>query len=182
MAKDDDDFKFPDEIEEKSKGKPGDDIEVSYEEDDGDIKIEIEDDTPPEDRHVQPLTDEVKDDLEKADESKDYSHNVKTKFKQYKKAWHDERRAKESAYREQQEALQIAQNNIDTKALINSIFAYSPKKNKAKLIAEYSTLYPETNSASASGKSKGCRFVSASIDTQNITNIGNKGTINQMFF
>jgi len=73
-------------------------------------------------------------------------------------------------------------NNVDTKALIKSIFAYSPKKNKAKVIAEYSTLYPETNSASASGKSKGCRFVSASIDTQNIINIGNKGTINQMFF
>ncbi len=73
-------------------------------------------------------------------------------------------------------------NNVDTRALIKSIFAYSPKKNKAKVIAEYSTLYPETNSASASGKSKGCRFVSASIDTQNIINIGNKGTINQTFF
>lgn len=73
-------------------------------------------------------------------------------------------------------------NNIDTKALIKSIFAYSPKKNKAKVIAEYSTLYPETSSASASGKSNGCRFVSASIDTQNRTNIGNKGIINQMFF
>ena len=46
-------------------------------------------------------------------------------------------------------------NNMETKALIKSIFAYSPKKNKAKVIAEYSTLYPETNSASASGKSKG---------------------------
>jgi len=77
---------------------------------------------------------------------------------------------------------QPPRNRIETKALIRSILAYSPKKNKAKVIAEYSTLYPETNSASASGKSKGCRFVSASIETQNIINIGNKGTINQTLF
>jgi len=35
---------------------------------------------------------------------------------------------------------QPPKNNIETKALIKSIFAYSPKKNKAKVIAEYSTL------------------------------------------
>jgi hypothetical protein len=135
MAKDDDDFKFPDEIDEKSKGKPDDDLEISYEEDDGDIKIEIEDDTPPEDRHVQPLTDEVKDDLEKADESKDYSHNVKTKFKQYKKAWHDERRAKESAYREQQEALQIAQNILEENKKLKGML----QKGETELIDNYKT-------------------------------------------
>jgi len=50
---------------------------------------------------------------------------------------------------------QPPKNKIETKALIKSILAYSPRKNKAKVIAEYSTLYPETNSASASGKSKG---------------------------
>jgi hypothetical protein len=53
---------------------------------------------------------------------------------------------------------------------------YSPRKNKAKPIAEYSTLYPETSSASASGKSKGCRFVSAKAEIKNIINIGNRGT------
>jgi len=50
---------------------------------------------------------------------------------------------------------QPPKNKIETKALIKSILAYSPRKNKGKVIAEYSTLYPETNSASASGKSKG---------------------------
>jgi len=77
---------------------------------------------------------------------------------------------------------QPPKNSVDTKALIKSILAYSPRKNKAKVIAEYSTLYPETSSASASGKSNGWRFVSASIDTQKIINIGNKGTTNQIFF
>ena len=50
-------------------------------------------------------------------------------------------------------------NRIEIKELINNILAYSPKKNNANVIAEYSTLYPDTNSASASGKSKGCRLV-----------------------
>jgi len=44
---------------------------------------------------------------------------------------------------------------------IKIILIFSPKKNCAKVIAEYSTKYPATNSASASGKSKGGLFVSA---------------------
>src|SRR6478672_11203911 len=59
---------------------------------------------------------------------------------------------------------------------IKIIFPYSPKKNKANPIAEYSTLYPDTNSASASGKSNGCRFVSANADTKNLLLIGNNGS------
>ena len=59
---------------------------------------------------------------------------------------------------------QPPKNKVDTKALIRSILAYSPRKNKAKVIAEYSTLYPETNSASASGKTNGDLLVSAKID------------------
>lgn len=107
----DDEFKFPDEAED-AKGKAEEEFSISVEGDD-DVKIEIKDDTPPEDQYVEPLSEAVKEELEKADESKDYSHNVKTKFKQYKKAWHDERRSKEAAYREQQEALQIAQNILE---------------------------------------------------------------------
>jgi hypothetical protein len=38
---------------------------------------------------------------------------------------------------------------------------YSERKKRANAIEEYSTLYPATNSASASGKSKGDLFVSA---------------------
>lgn len=53
---------------------------------------------------------------------------------------------------------------------------YSAKKKSANPIAEYSTLYPETNSASASGKSNGCRFVSANAQIIKRINTGNKGT------
>jgi hypothetical protein len=51
---------------------------------------------------------------------------------------------------------------------INIMLQYSPKKNKAKPIEEYSTLNPATSSASASGKSKGDLLVSASVDTKKI--------------
>lgn len=58
---------------------------------------------------------------------------------------------------------------------------YSAKKNKAKPILAYSTLKPETNSDSASGKSNGARFVSAKIDTKNIKNNGKKGIKKKMY-
>jgi len=61
---------------------------------------------------------------------------------------------------------------------ISKIEEYSAKKNKTKPTAEYSTLYPETSSDSASGKSKGTRLVSAKMDIKNKTKEGNKGIIN----
>ena len=77
---------------------------------------------------------------------------------------------------------QPPKNKIEFNALINNILEYSPKENNANPIAEYSTLYPETNSASASGKSKGCRFVSASVVTKKIRKIGNSGKTSQTLF
>ena len=65
---------------------------------------------------------------------------------------------------------------------INNMLPYSPRKNKAKAILPYSTLYPATNSASASGKSKGARFVSASIEIKKIRAHGNNGKQNQIVF
>ena len=124
-------YKFPDEIEDSN---PADDdkLEITIEGDD-DIKVEIVDDTPDEDRFVEPLSNEVKDELEKVDESKDYSFNVKTKFKQYKKAWHDERREKEAALREQQEALSVAQRILDENKRLKDMLQSGEKE----LISNY---------------------------------------------
>jgi hypothetical protein len=91
---DKDEFKFPDEAEN------GDKAEIK-------LEIEIEDDTPPEDRNKEPMPKEVVEELEQ-DELEEYSDKVKLRLKQMKKVWHDERRAKESAYREQQEAIDYA--------------------------------------------------------------------------
>src|ERR671925_1197859 len=64
---------------------------------------------------------------------------------------------------------------IEVMPLIRMMFAYSPRKNRAKLIDEYSTKNPATSSDSPSGRSNGARFVSARIETKKITNIGSSG-------
>ena len=70
---------------------------------------------------------------------------------------------------------QPPRKTIQAKALINIIELYSAKKNNAKPILEYSTLNPDTSSDSASGRSKGARFVSANILIRNMKNNGNNG-------
>lgn len=77
---------------------------------------------------------------------------------------------------------QPPKNNNTMIVAINNIFVYSPKKNIAKIIEEYSTLYPATNSASASGKSNGALLVSANIEIKNIIAQGNNGKTNQQVF
>jgi hypothetical protein len=128
-----DSYKFPDEADDKSKSE--DTLDISIEDDDVDVKIDVKDDTPPEDRYVEPLPETIKEDLEKADDSEDYSHNVKLKFKQYKKAWHDERREKEAALREQQEALSVAQRILDENRKLKTVLQSGEKE----LISTYQT-------------------------------------------
>ena len=94
-------YKFPDEADNEV-------VDVSIE-DDGDIEIEIEDDTPEEDRGRTPVSKEVVRQLEvETDELDKYSKDAKDKLIKMKRVWHDERRAKEGAFREQQEAINIA--------------------------------------------------------------------------
>jgi hypothetical protein len=95
----DDEFEFPDEKEVK--------VEVDTEGSDVDIDIDIVDDTPVQDRDRKPLPKEMVDELEK-DELSDYSDRVKERMAQLKKVWHDERREKEAAAREREEAINYA--------------------------------------------------------------------------
>ena len=76
------------------------------------FEIEEEDDTPPEDRNREPLPDKVKQELEE-DNLEDYSARVKERMAQLKKAWHDERRAKEAEARQRDEAIKYAQTIIN---------------------------------------------------------------------
>ena len=93
-------FEFPDEKEAK--------ITVEIEKE-PEIEIEIEDDTPPKDRNRQPVSEEEVKKLKlDADELDQYSVEAKDKLIKMKKVWHDERRAKEAADRERQEAIRIA--------------------------------------------------------------------------
>lgn len=94
---DETEFKFPDEQEDQ----------VQDQDQENSIEIEIEDDTPEEDRGRDPLPKEITEKLDK-DELSQYDEEVKQKLLQMKKAWHDERREKERALREQEEAVAYA--------------------------------------------------------------------------
>jgi len=111
-------YKFPDELEDK--GKPARDAEPE-------IEIEIEDDAPLEDRGRQPLPKPLVEELEK-DELDQYDDNVKTKLKQMRKVWHDERREKESAIREQHEAVGLAQRLLEENKRIKGILSTGEKE------------------------------------------------------
>jgi hypothetical protein len=93
--------------------------EIDIEDKEKDFELEIEDDTPEQDRNRQPLPKEMVQDLEE-DELEEYSEKVKTRLKQMKKVWHDERREKESALREQQEAVSLAQNLVEENKKLKS--------------------------------------------------------------
>ena len=107
--------KLPDEKEvdlSPKEAEPKNEIKVEAKVKDNDIDLEIEDDTPPQDKGREPLPKDVVEELEK-DNLDDYSDRVKQRMAQLKKVWHDERRAKEAADRERQEAIKFAQQIAD---------------------------------------------------------------------
>lgn len=91
------------------------------------VEIEIEDDAPPEDRGRQPLPRTLVEELER-DELDHYDDTVKVKLKQMRKVWHDERREKETAVREQQEAITFAQKLLDENKRIKNILTIGEKE------------------------------------------------------
>ena len=82
-------------------------------------EIDVEDDTPEADRGREPMPKEIVDELE-ADELEEYSDKVKTRLKQMKKVWHDERREKEREAREKAEALAAAQRLLEENRQLKS--------------------------------------------------------------
>ena len=112
-------FKFPDEQ---------DDVKVTTEDDQTDeqIIVDVEDNTPPEDRNKEPMDEKVKADLYN-DELEDYSTKVKKKLIQMKRLAHEERREKETAVREQQEAISFAQKVMQENQRLKSNLNNSEK-------------------------------------------------------
>lgn len=92
-------FKFPDEqsTENPSGVNANDEVE-----------IEVVDDTPSEDRGRKPMKDAPVDVSD--DELEQYSEGVKKRIQHFTKGYHEERRAKEAALREKEEAIRLAQN------------------------------------------------------------------------
>lgn len=92
-------FQFPDEKPQEEKK----DLQVEVEGE----QIEIVDDTPEEDKNRTPMKEppsEVTD-----EELSQYSEGVKKRIQHFSKGYHEERRAKEAALREREEAIRLAQ-------------------------------------------------------------------------
>jgi len=91
-------FQFPDEVDSK--------VEVEET-----PELEIIDDTPEPDRGRKPADEPPKEFSD--DELETYNESVKKRIKHFTKGYHDERRAKEAAYREREEALKLAQSVVE---------------------------------------------------------------------
>ena len=135
----DDEFEFPDEKEVTPVGAESqDETRVEVETEGDSVEIDIVDDTPAQDRDRKPLPKEMVEELEK-DEMTEYSERVKERMAQLKKVWHDERREKEAAAREREEAVRFAQSIIEENKRLKSTLTTGEQSyiEIAKQAAEY---------------------------------------------
>lgn len=96
-------FKFPDEKEQEAKQEAKSDDGFEFD-------IEVVDDTPEQDQNRAPLNEPVNEVTD--DELSKYDESVQKRIKRITHGYHDERRAKEAALREREEALKFAQHII----------------------------------------------------------------------
>ena len=89
-------YVFPDEQEDVKE------VEVAEDK----VEIEIEDDTPPEDRGRKPMKEPVEEVTD--EELNNYDEKVQARIKKFTRGYHDERRAKEAAMREREAAESLA--------------------------------------------------------------------------
>lgn len=99
-----DTYEFPDEVKEPAK-QP-------------EIEIEIVDDTPLEDRGRKPLDEPVEEVTD--DELESYDAKVQKRIKKLGRGYHDERRAKEEAFRMREEAIRVAQIAVEENQRLQS--------------------------------------------------------------
>ena len=131
-------FEFPDEKEAKA-GAP--EKEVSNE-----VEVEVVDDTPEKDRGreaSEPPSEVTEDELES------YSDKVKKRIQHLSKGYHDERRAKEAAAREKEEALRFAQQVYEENKKLKS---YANQSNRTATEANKSAAEAELAQARAKFK------------------------------
>jgi hypothetical protein len=97
-------FTFPDETEEKQSRAGSRVVEAEPE-------VEIVDDTPEQDRGRKPMEEPPKDVTD--DELAKYDESVRKRIQHFTKGYHEERRAKEAALREREEAVRMAQQVVE---------------------------------------------------------------------
>jgi hypothetical protein len=112
MAVIDGEFKFPDEkVNEKAE-------KIDFEVESDEPEIEVVDDTPEEDRGRTPMQEPPQDVTE--EELSQYTESAKQRIKHFSKGYHEERRAKESAQREKEEAIRLAQSLVEENKKLQS--------------------------------------------------------------
>jgi hypothetical protein len=128
-------FKFPDEQE------------VEIKDSDEKFEIEIEDDTPEEDRGRKPMAAPVE---EVTDEELDsYDEKVQKRIKRFTKGYHDERRAKEEALREREAAENFAKQIYEENKRLQQQLA-----NGSKIMVEQSKSSAQVELDAAKAKYK----------------------------
>jgi len=132
-------FEFPDE---KS------DVKVGVSDNFDDIEIEVVDDTPEEDRGRKPMETAPEDPTD--EELASYKPKERNKIREFHRAYHDERRAKEAASKEKDEALLFAkavmEENNKLKGSVDeshSALLEQAKKNLATELLEVKKKYKE---------------------------------------
>lgn len=105
-------FKFPDENESEA---------IAEEK----LEIEIEDDTPVQDRGRKPMREPVEDPTE--DELSSYDEKVQQRIKKFTRGYHDERRAKEEALREREAAETFARQVFEENKRLQQQLSYGSK-------------------------------------------------------
>jgi hypothetical protein len=128
-------FEFPDEKEAREAKESA----VAEKESGNEVDVEVVDDTPEKDRGreaSEPPSEVTEDELE------NYSDKVKKRIQHLSKGYHDERRAKESAAREREEALrfakQVFEENKRLKGLANESAKTAVESEKYAFEAELS--------------------------------------------
>ena len=150
------DYKFPDEAEA------------------AELEIDIEDDTPEEDRDRQPMPKEIVQKLDKDDDDElaQYDETVKQKIKQLKKVWNDERREKEAAAREHQEAVALAKRLLEENQKLKGAYSTGEK--------EYISTVQEAVQFEVEAAKRAYREAYESGDTDGIINAQEKLNLAQM--
>ena len=97
-------FTFPDEAQEKQSRAGSKVVEAGPE-------VEVVDDTPEQDRGRKPMDEAPKDVTD--DELAKYDESVRKRIQHFTKGYHEERRAKEAALREREEAFRLAQQIVE---------------------------------------------------------------------
>jgi len=104
-------------------------IESEVDTDDDEYEVEVVDDTPKADRNRKP-SDPPEDVTD--DELEDYSEKVRKRIQHFSKGYHDERRAKEAAFREREELERLSQQLVEENKKLKS----NVNKNQTALLEQ----------------------------------------------